>query len=100
MDSHLSETSMYGRGAYDDDPPPRGSPKLYDDLSALNGRITAAARLARPTDGQMDRLRRDIAIYAAIESGMSQRMAAKVFNMSKSGLLHAYRRIERRKSRA
>lgn len=85
---------------FDPDPAPRRSPRLLAEMGAVPGSVLPASlRPTKLTPAQLDRLRRDMAILSAIERGMSQRMAAKVFKMSKSGLLHAYRRISRRKSR-
>jgi hypothetical protein len=84
----------------DDDPRPRRSPRLHPDVGVLPySRPTSSVLRKRLTESQIARIRRDLAIYAAIEGNMSYGMAAKVFGMSKSGLRDAYKRISRRKSR-
>lgn len=93
--------SMMNSDRLDLDPPPRRSPRLFADMGQVpHSRPTSSLLRRKPTKSKMDRLRRDAAIYLAIRGGMSQRMAAKVFGMSKSGIGHAYRRISRLKSPA
>jgi len=85
---------------FDPDPRPRRSPRLYAEVEGVQGAVVPASlRPTKPTPAQIDRLRRDLAIYHAIEGGMSQRMAAKVFGLSQPGILKAYRRISCRESR-
>ena len=85
---------------HDPDPPPRRSPRLVADVGRLPGAVpTSRARASGPTPAQLDRLRRDIAIYAAIQAGMSQRLAGKTFKLSQPGISKAYRRIVCRNSR-
>lgn len=92
---------MFDTGRYVDlDPPPPGSARLYHDMDAVpDSKPTAEFRPSKPTPAQIDRLRRDLAIYQSVEGGMSQRMAAKVFGLSQPGILKAYRRISCRQSR-
>lgn len=85
---------------FDPDPPPRRSPRLHAEMGSIPGSVAPASlRPSRPTPAQIERLRRDLAIYQSVEGGMSQRMAAKVFGLSQPGILKAYRRISCRKSR-
>ena len=83
------------------DPPPRNSPRLYASVDAVaHSRPRSSALRPRPTDAQLARLRRDLAIYLAIEGGMSYRTASKIFGLTAPGILKAYRRMACRKSRA
>lgn len=82
------------------DPPPRLSPRLYAEVEDVPGSVSAASvRPSKPTPAQIDRLRRDIAIYKSVEGGMSLRMAGKVFGLTYEGIRKACRRISCRKSR-
>lgn len=92
---------MASRERYVDlDPPPPGSPKLFHDLDSVeDSRPSAQLRPRKLTVGQTDRLRRDLAIYQAVEGGMSLRMAGKVFGLTYEGIRKAHLRILSRKSR-
>ena len=83
------------------DPPPRRSPRLHAEVEAIPyARKVADVRPSRPSPVKVARLRRDLAIYLAIEGGMTQRVAGKVFGLSQPGILKAYRRMLCRKSPA
>jgi hypothetical protein len=85
---------------FDDDPRPRRSPRLYAGLEDVPGAApTSAIRLGKPSPERQAALARDMMIYFAIEGGMSQRMVARALGLSQPGILKAYRRITRRKSR-
>jgi hypothetical protein len=85
---------------FDPDPRPRRSPRLYAAIDRVPGTsATSSRRPTPPTPARLERLRRDLAIMAALERGMSQRTAAKVFGLSQPGILKAYRRMISRKSR-
>jgi hypothetical protein len=82
------------------DPRPRNSPSLYAEVGAIpRARPVTSLRRLKPNDALLARLRRDLAIYLAIEGGMSQRTAGKAFGLSQPGILKAYRRMSCRKSR-
>lgn len=92
---------MIDPGRYVDlDPRPKRSPRLFAVVEDVPGSVAPVSmRPSKPTVAQLDRLRRDLAIYLVIEGGMSQRMAAKAFGLSQPGILKAYRRVVRRNSR-
>jgi hypothetical protein len=82
------------------DPPPRRSPRLSAAVESIpRARPVSSVLRSRPTDAQLARIGRDLAIYLAIQGGMSQRIAAKAFGLSQPGILKAYRRMLCRKSR-
>jgi hypothetical protein len=84
----------------DMDPPPRRSPRLSAEVEKIpHARPTASLLRPRPTDAQIARLRRDLAIYLAIEGGMSFRMTAKVWGLTHPGVIKIHRRMLRRKAR-
>lgn len=85
---------------HDDFPAPRNSPRLYADVDAIpHACPTSSALRHKPTQAQRTRLATDLAIFMAIEGGMSQRVAARAFGLSQPGILKAYRRMVCRKSR-
>jgi hypothetical protein len=85
---------------FDSDPRPRRSPRLFAEVEDVPGSVNPASlRPSKPTPAQLDRLRRDMAIYLAVEGGMSYRIAGKAFGLTAPGILKAYRRICCRKSR-
>lgn len=78
----------------DDDRPPRRFPRLSSKVESIpRARALATVLGRRLTDGQASRLRRDMAIYFAIEGGMSFRMVAKIHELTHPGAIKAYRRI-------
>jgi len=82
------------------DPPPRRSARLYAEMGDIPGAIpTAKVRTVKPTAAQRDRLARDIAVYLAIEGGMSFRVAGRAFRLTEAGVFKAYRRMVCRESR-
>lgn len=82
------------------DPPPGRSPRLYADVEAIpHSRPVRSALRSKPTEAQLARLRRDLAIYLAIEGGMSLRMAGKQFQLTHEGIRKSYLRTLSRKSR-
>lgn len=84
---------------FDPDPPPRRSPRLRGDVGDLPSLPTARLRRSPPSRTALDRLARDLAIYLAIEGGMSLRMAAKIFGLTHVGVGKAYRRMVLRHKR-
>ena len=83
------------------DPRLRGSPRLFADPGTIpHARTSSSLIRSTPTETQLARMRRDMAIYLAIEGGMSFRMVGKIFELTPPGALKAYRRMVRRKSRA
>jgi hypothetical protein len=85
---------------FDSDPRPRRSPRLYAEMESVPGSVTPASlRPAKPTALGRKRLARDLAIYLAIEGGMSFRVAGKAFQLTEAGIFKAYRRMVCRKSR-
>lgn len=92
---------MTDPGRYLDlDPRPRRSPRLLAEMGAVPGSVLPATlRPIRPTTGQIDRLRRDIAIYKTVEAGMSLRMAGKVFGLTHETIRKSCLRISCRNSR-
>lgn len=83
------------------DPAPRRSPRLYAKVESIpHARPISSLLRHKPTEGQLARIRRDLAIYLAIEGGMSYRIAGKVYGLTPPGILKAYRRMRCRKQRA
>lgn len=73
---------------------------MLAEMGAVPGSVLPATlRPTKPTALERKRLARDLAIYLAIEGGMSQRVAANAFGLSQPGILKAYRRIACRNSR-
>lgn len=81
------------------DPPPRRSPRLFGHMDGAARERPSDRRRSKLTEGQRNRLARDIAIYQSIEAGMSQRVAAKAFGLSQPRILTIYRDMACRKSR-
>lgn len=82
------------------DPAPRRSPRLYAKVESIrHARPISSVLRLKPTETQLARIRRDLAIYLAIEGGMSLRMAGKTFELTHEGIRKSYLRTLSRKSR-
>ena len=85
---------------YDDFPVPRHSPRPYADVGSIPHAIpTSSALRHKPTQAQRIRIARDIAIYMAVEGGMSLRTAGRAFELTQEGIRKVYLRMACRKSR-
>lgn len=81
---------MPGR-PFDDDPPPKGSPRLMGDrLDGLKAfRRTVEGRSGGSPMGQSHLLHRNILIAAAVvKMGMSHQQVGDIFNLDRSRVTH------------